>query len=96
MLKRIFTENEISYAKRFSDSFIHFASMWCVKEAFIKATSEKNISLKSIEIAHKDDGKPYIEKNETISKILKTLGFTDIKISISNADDYSTAVCLIY
>ena len=34
--------------------------------------------------------------NEMIKNELKKLGMSDIKISISNAKDYSTAVCLIY
>ena len=37
-----------------------------------------------------------IIKNETIENELKKLGMSEIKISISNAKDYSTAVCLIY
>ena len=35
-------------------------------------------------------------KNETITNELKKLGFSEIKISISNAEEYSTAVCIVY
>jgi len=95
-LNRIFTENEINYAKMFADSENHFCSFWCVKEATVKAFSNKSINFKDIEISHTKDGKPFIVKNETILNELKKLNCTEIKISISHSKTHSTAVCLIY
>lgn len=95
-LTRMFTQNEIEYAKKFVNFENHLCAFWCAKEAVIKAFSNKKIEFTQIEISHNEDGKPFIVKNETIKMFLKQSNFTDIKISISHAKDYSTAVCLLY
>ena len=73
-----------------------YCSFWCVKEATVKAFSNRALSFQEINITSTEDGKPYIIKNETIQNELKKLGMSEIKISISNAKNYSTAICLIY
>ena len=95
-LKRIFTVKEIEYAKQFADYSSHLCAMWCVKEAVIKAFSNKAIEFVKIEIDHTENGKPFIIKNDEITSQLKRLNFSEIKISISHSKNYSTGICIIY
>lgn len=95
-IKRAFTPSEIEYAEKSVNKHQIFCSFWCVKEATVKAFSNRALNFQEINITATEEGRPYIIKNETIKKELKKLGMSEIKISISNAKDYSTAVCLIY
>lgn len=95
-LERAFTKNEIQRAEKFLNKHEIFCSIWCVKEATVKAFSNRKISFQDIEILTDDDGKPSLKKNKTIQNELKRIHATDIKISISHSKNYSTAVCLIY
>ena len=96
MLKRIFTKREIEYCRSFVNYEDHFCAFWCVKEAFVKATSNKTINFLNIEITHNETGKPEIIKNTEIKNILSSLDFENIKISLSHSNEYSVATCLIY
>ena len=93
---RAFTTSEIEYAEKRANKHQVYCSFWCVKEATVKAFSNRALNFQEINILATPEGRPYIEKNNTIKNELKKLGMTEIKISISNAKDYSTAVCLIY
>ena len=95
-LENIFAKNEILYAQKFVDSEKHFCAFWCVKESLTKALSNKTLDYKSIEIAHTNDGQPYVVINTNLQKILDKMGYSTIKISLSHSKDYSTAVCLVY
>ena len=94
--KRAYTKEEIEYAEGKKNKHQVYCSFWCVKEATVKAFSNRALSFQEINITATEEGRPYIIKNETITNELKKLGMSEIKISISNAEDYSTAVCLIY
>lgn len=95
-IERAFTKNEIAYAEKFVNKHEQYCSLWCVKEATVKAFSNLAICFQDIEVKATPEGRPYIEKNEIISKELEMLGFSEIKISLSHSKDYSTAVVLIY
>lgn len=95
-LKRIFTENEIEYAQKFSDPEKHFCAFWCGKEALVKALSNKSLKFSEIEIQHSERGKPFFVINELLKNELERLGLSAIKISLSHSIDYSTAMCIIY
>ena len=93
---RAFTSSEISYAEKRANKHQVYCSFWCVKEAVVKAFSNRALNFQEINILATSEGRPYIEMNDTIKNELKKYGMSEIKISISNAKDYSTAVCLIY
>lgn len=93
---RAFTKSEIEFAESRVNKHQVYCSFWCVKEATVKAFSNRALNFQEINIMATDEGRPYIEMNETIRAELKRLGMNEIKISISNARDYSTAVCIIY
>ena len=95
-ISRTYTKNEIEYAEHSSNQCEKWCSIWCVKEAVIKALSNKKLKSIDIEVLHKEDGKPYVAQNETIEKALKKCGASELKISISHSKNYSTAICIIY
>ena len=91
-LNRIFTKNEIDYANKFADPFVHFAGMWCSKEAFIKCVKNRNIPLKTIEILHTNDGCPYINVSEDLEEYLIEDNCGCIDLSISHTDIIACAI----
>lgn len=96
VLQRAFTKNELKYAFKFKNYHENLCSIWCVKEATVKAFSNLKIPFQEIEVTATPEGRPYIKKNKTIKEELKKLGFSQIKISLSHSQDYSTAICIIY
>jgi len=86
ILNRILTENEINLFNDYSDSIIHYAGRFSLKEAIIKAGKEYlNIeSFKDIEILKDEDGKAILMKPK--GKIF---------ISISHNEDYVVSIAVI-
>lgn len=91
-LNKMFTKQEIEYAYSFSEPFTHLAGMWCVKEAFIKAVKNKNVSLKQIEIMHKENGAPYINITPNLEEYLIEENYSYIDISITHTDETACGV----
>ena len=90
--KRIFTDKEIEYANKFYNKAEHFCGFFCVKEAFVKALDNKEITYQQIEILHTESGKPYINRTPYINTLLKEHFFNKIEISISHCKDQAIAV----
>ena len=86
----------LEYAEKNKNAHQIFCSFWCVKEATVKAFSNRALDFQQINITATPEGRPYIIKNEYILNELSKLGMSEIKISISHSKDYSTAVCIIY
>lgn len=94
-LNRVFTETEISYAKKFSDCAARFCAMWCVKEAVIKAFSDAKLAYKDIEVLRNENGKPFVSETKKIKEELEKKNLTEIKISLSHSKTHSTAICVL-
>lgn len=87
--KRILTDNEIEYCKKFSKPELHFAGRFASKEAYSKAIGTgigKDFGWKDIQIVNNEKGKPYIVhiKENEFSKY-------KFEISISHTKDYACA-----
>lgn len=97
-LKRIFSEEEISYCKSFKKKEQCFAARFAAKEAFVKALGTgmfNSVSLKEIEIKKGEKGNPYFNiKGETLNTF-KRLGAKDIYLSISHEKHYAVAFVII-
>ena len=93
--ERIFTKNEINYAKSFENYLERFCGFFCVKEAFVQAIDDDSLIYKEIEVLHLETGKPYIKRNEYIDSILKEKHKNRIEISISHCKDYAVAIVVI-
>lgn len=95
-VKKVYTKNEIEHANGSANPSERFCSLWCAKEAVIKALSDKTLNPQNIEILTQSDGKPYVLVNEVIKNSLQKQNASEIKISLSHSKNYSVAMCLIY
>lgn len=97
-LNKYFSESEQQYIKIKQKKEQTIAGMFAAKEAFLKALEIGigTIKLSDVEILHKENGAPYINKNNIICKTLLDFGFTSVEISISHANNYATAICNLY
>jgi len=89
-LKKIFTENEISYCSGKSKPAQHFAARFAVKEAIIKALSqfEEKVNYKDIETL--------INNKKLQTNILKKLGLEyDFKVSLSHSGEYALGFVVV-
>ena len=93
--QRIFTDDEIAYAKSFVNYLERFCGFYCVKEAFVKALDDNSINFKSIEILHNESGKPYINRTPFINSIMREKHAQLLDVSISHTKDYAIAVVQI-
>ena len=89
LLKSVFTDKEIEYFARFQDPIERITGCFCAKEAVQKAFScPKDLSLKNIEVLHKENGKPYIN----FVNLSKYHNY-NIDISISHSKTVACAIC---
>jgi len=97
-LKRVYTENEISYCKKkVKGSYLSFATRFAAKEAVAKSLAEgvgRNISLNEIELANTDTGAPYIKLYGKTYKFCKKLNIKEIKITVSATENYAVAYAI--
>ena len=96
-LKRIYTNQEISFSKKIKNKTLFFAKRFAAKEAFVKSLGtgfRKNLNFKDISIKNNRLGKPsfYITKKikNLIKKKFKTNSF-NFFLSISDEKNYSVA-----
>ena len=65
-IKRIATDNEIEYINQYkceNGLRQRVASLWCVKEAVMKALGlgkDSGITMKEIKLHHEESGRPYV------------------------------------
>ncbi len=93
--KRIFTDNEIAYARSYENYLERFCGFYCVKEAFVKALDDDRIIFSKVEILHNENGKPYINRTPYINEIIRDHFANKIEVSISHCKDYAVAVVLV-
>ena len=89
-LHRVFTDLEIEYCMKYSDSERHFAARFCAKEAVIKALtalSVKHVSLKQIEVFHDENKCPQV-------RILKELK-RNINFELSLSHEQTKAIAFV-
>ena len=84
--KKIFDINEIKYCLKFKNSFPHFAAMFAVKEATIKAI-KKQIAFIDIKISH-SNSKPQVRIKDSKNKKYKFI------LSVSHEKKIAVAVVI--
>lgn len=87
-LNRVFTDEELAYAKNRRFPYEHLAARFAAKEAVIKAFSNQKIDFKDIKIINNENGKPVCELKDKRNGI-------QITISISHTKDYAVASAII-
>lgn len=95
LVERVYTKNEIEYCQTHTNPHIHFAGMWCAKEAVVKALNDLNLAVSEIEILHKSSGAPYVNITPKLQQYFDDENIKDIHISISHTDQIATAIAMV-
>ena len=101
VIKKLFSENEISKCLKIRNKSACFAKKFAAKEAFSKALGTglgKVINFKEILILNEKNGKPYIKLiNKTKKNVEKKLNKKSFKtfLSLSDENDYAIAFVTI-
>ena len=100
-LNRIYTNQEIKFAKKQKEIPSFLAKRFAAKEAFAKALGtgfRKNLNFKDIEILNDKLGKPYYSINPKLKKIIfRSLKVKNLDFFLSLSDEklYSIAFAII-
>ena len=87
-LSRVFTQDELTYCHSYPNPAPHLAATYAGKEAVVKAmNSQKQISVRGIEVLRNEDGSPYvrIEENTEI----------EVLVSLAHSEQNAVAVALV-
>ncbi|MBP7283251.1 MAG: holo-ACP synthase [Leptospiraceae bacterium] len=98
-LGRVFSEEEVSYCLSKKDPIPHLSARFACKEAFIKAIELENgkvLEMKEIELSGNFFGKKNLALHGKAKELFLQKGYTEISVSISHTDTYSTAVVILY
>ncbi len=89
LLRRIFTEAELSFCLKTLKPAMHLAARFCAKEAAFKALPFKEIAFKNIEVLSAPGAKPELKVHDK-----RADGFR-IDLSISHTDDAAVAFVVL-
>ena len=95
LISRVYTKNEIEYCESRQNVHIHFAGIWCCKEAVVKALSDLKLTVTEVEVLHNDLGKPYINITNKLRAYLDNINVKNIHISISHTYQTATAIAML-
>ena len=97
-VKKIFTQTEIDYCRKFKNGSQNFAGRFAVKEAFLKAMGtgwSNGLKFNEIETVNDKLGKPEIVLYGRTKEIFSERNLKLSHVSIAHLKDYATAVVII-
>lgn len=98
-LKRIYTDEEISYCEsRRMSKFQSYAARFAAKEAAYKALSpnvSEGVSWRDSEVIRNENGKPNIVFHGKLKEIAESKGITAENIDVSLSHDNSFAIATV-
>lgn len=97
-LKKIFTEKEMAYCRKFKNGEQNFAGRFAVKEAFLKAMGtgwSSGLKFSEIETVNDKLGKPEISLYGRTKEVFQSRKLKIAHVSIAHLKDYATAVVVI-
>jgi holo-[acyl-carrier protein] synthase len=97
-LWKIFTDEEIAYCSKLANSAIGFSARFAAKEAFSKALGAGiggKIGWKDVAVRKKSSGEPLLLLSGKAEAIVKELGFSLAKISISHTKTLAHSVVVL-
>lgn len=101
-LNKIARISEIEYINKSKCESLRFqrvASLFCVKEAVMKALetgASKGVSFKDIELAHEESGKPYVNLYGKALEIYdQNFKGKKLEVSLSHTEKYATAIAVL-
>jgi holo-[acyl-carrier protein] synthase len=96
LLKRVFTDREISYAYQKKDPFLSLAARFAAKEALIKAIGKRcAVAFSDIEIINSETGDPSIRPRGNLRTYFENENVRHAHVSLSHEDDYSIAFVIV-
>ena len=100
-LNKFFSQKEIDYIESVpqSSKAVVMAGYYSCKEAFLKACGigiGRGIDLKDICIDYTDLGRPIITLTGKANLKFKELGYNYITCSISDSNNITVAICIVY
>jgi len=93
-LRKIYTESERDYFRRWSDPVPRIAGRFAVKEACMKALGtgwNRGVRWRDIEVLRHPSGKPYIQLHGEARRILSSLDASEIHCTITHSRDHAMA-----
>ena len=100
-IKRIFSENEISFSKKTTNKTNFFSKRFAAKESFVKSIGigfRNSLKFVDIEIFNDINGKPYFKINKKVDSMIKRIFKIknyNLFLSISDENDYSIAFTIL-
>lgn len=97
-IKKIFTQTEIDYCRKFKNGAQNFAGRFAVKEAFMKAMGtgfSNGVKFSEIETVNDKLGKPEIVLYGGTKDKFEESNLKFSHVSIAHLKDYATAVVVI-
>jgi holo-[acyl-carrier protein] synthase len=94
----VFSINEIAYCESKTNKFEHYAARFAAKEAFFKALGTgwmDGTAFNEIEVVHTAKGKPEIVFTGQTLKIVNSMEFENISISLSHLKSVASAIVII-
>ncbi|MCK4463203.1 MAG: holo-ACP synthase [Candidatus Omnitrophica bacterium] len=97
-LKKIFTNNEISYSKKRRFSNQHFAARFATKEAVLKAFGDNPGAIKKwtdIEVLNDKNGKPLVSFHGSAEKLRKRKKVDKVIVSMAHSRGHAVANAIL-
>ncbi|MBP9887651.1 MAG: holo-ACP synthase [Leptospiraceae bacterium] len=98
-LEKVYTQEEVTYCLSKKNPIPHLSARFACKEAFIKAIELENgkvLEMKEIELSGNFFGKKNLALHGKAKELFLQKGYTEISVSISHTEMYSTAVVVLY
>ena len=95
LMERVYTVQEIKYCNARVNSHIHFAGIWCAKEAVVKALNDLSLAVNEIEILHKSCGAPYVNITSKLQQYFNKNKIKNVHVSISHTKKIATAIAYV-
>lgn len=94
---KLFSPSELAYCDFKANPVQHLAARFCAKEAFAKAigTGIRSFSMRDVEVAVDQKGKPSLKLSEKAFKIAFDLGMRDMDVSLSHGKSLAIAVVVV-
>jgi len=94
--KRVFTEEEITYAERHGNPEVHYASSFAAKEAFAKATrlGIGRVGFKNVWVERTERG-PILRFSSRIRDFMEEEKMDNVHVSLSHDGGFAVAFVVI-
>ena len=94
--ERVFSESELKYCKKFSDSSPRLAARFCAKEAAVKAASSvAKLTISDVEVGLKKNGAPYLQARTARPEVKKLFQKYHFHLSLSHTTQKAAAFVVL-